>query len=86
MDFQKCPVCESNIIRLPEGKKSDGIEAHALGANAHENELSGQDGSPHYDKDIEFKKINESGIESSSKDMGVWSAETILQNFTIGNK
>ena len=30
MDFQKCPVCESNIIRIPDGKRAD---IHALGAN-----------------------------------------------------
>ena len=55
MDFQKCPVCESNIIRLPEGKKSDGVEPHALGVNPdHENSGSLNDQSPR-DKELEFK-------------------------------
>ena len=56
MDFQKCPVCESNIIRLPEGKQASSIDAHALGHIQQAN----NDGSGDSNNDageIEFKKI-----------------------------
>ena len=70
MDFQKCPVCESNIIRLPLGKQEN-ISAHGLGVNEegkHSGDgLSANSRSPRVEKDIEFKKIEpaESNIESS---------------------
>lgn len=62
MDFQKCPVCDSNIIRLPDGKKSDS-DIHALGAsivNAVPGSSANQ--SPRQENEIEFKKIEPESI------------------------
>ena len=48
MDFQKCPVCDSNIIRLPEGKKSKDLEIRGLA-------FSNQGG----EQEVEMKKIKD---------------------------
>jgi len=57
MDFQKCPVCESNIICLPD--KQNNSNAHPLGAGGNEGMSAISDPSPMNDQDkgIEFKKI-----------------------------
>ena len=65
MDFQKCPVCESNIISLPNKAAR---EAHALGAGGNDVGALSADLSPmnEQDKGIEFKKIEpESAVDSS---------------------